>query len=368
MKIGLLTLPIETGYGSIMQAFALKTALTNLGHEVILLRRLRKKNKYPIKRILRRFIKKFILQKWDTIIFIDKKEINEYPIISQHTQKFIDTHLQPYSPIYLTSDEFIHVNELGLDAIVVGSDQVWRPDYVDCIEDFYLLGISPKIRKYSYAASFGVSTWEYNKKQTKHCQKAIRQFIKTSVREKSGVTLCQQNLDIIPQFVLDPTLLFTKSFYQQYINQHDSNRDGKFCVFVLDRNKEKLNIINKLSAYLNTKFYYAANNTEDRSAPLNERIAPSVSSWLDAFNSAKVIFTDSFHGCAFSIIFEKDFYVYINQGRGTDRFNSLLSLLGLENRIITSNTDLAKIPPIDWKSVREKLDTMRKKSKEFLNL
>lgn len=75
MRIGLLTLPLETGYGSIMQAFALKTALVRQGHEVILLRRLRKRSKYPLMHILRRLIKKFVFFKFKTIVLIDKKRI-----------------------------------------------------------------------------------------------------------------------------------------------------------------------------------------------------------------------------------------------------------------------------------------------------
>lgn len=366
MKIGLLTLPLETGYGSIMQAFALKTALTQMGHEVILIRRLRVKKKYPLKRIFRRIIKKYILLQWKTIILIDKKEIDEYPIITQNTQSFIDEHLKPFSPIYLSSQEFEQVNQLGLDAIVVGSDQVWRPGCMDSIEDYFLCGVNPSIRKYAYAASFGVDFWEFSAAQTAHCKQSVKQFIQTSVREKSAVQLCQSHLDINPLWVLDPTLLFSKTFYQQYIVGHNSLYDGKFCAFILDRNADKLALMNKLSTYLNKKFYYAANNTEDRSAPLKDRVAPTVSSWLDAFDAADEIFTDSFHGCVFSIIFEKNFYVYINQNRGSSRFSSLLGLLGLKHRIVSVNTDFAHVPPIDWQFVHKKLNEMKEVSIAYL--
>lgn len=366
MKIGLLTLPLETGYGSIMQAFALKTALSNMGHEVVLLRRLRDKKKYPIKRILRRFIKKFVLQQWDTIVLIDKKEIDEYPVITQNTQAFIDAHLQPFSPVYLSSRAFRKVNLLGLDAIVVGSDQVWRPGCMDVVEDFFLCGINSGIRKFSYAASFGVDLWEYSGKQTVHCKEAIKHFAKISVRERSGVNLCQEHLGVKPEFVLDPTLLFPKSFYMRYIERHDSTRDGKFCAFLLDRSRDKQEMLSRLASYLGKGYYYAANNTENRSAPVDERIAPSVSSWLDAFNTADAVFTDSFHGCVFSIIFKKDFYVYVNVNRGASRFNSLLGLFGLEHRVVCKGTNFSLIPPIDWDEVETKLDAMQRLSIEYL--
>ena len=72
-------MPVGLGYGGIMQAFALKTVLTQLGHEVILIRRIGKKHK--LKRIIRRTIKKYVFGKKDTIIFIDRKEEIEYPIV-----------------------------------------------------------------------------------------------------------------------------------------------------------------------------------------------------------------------------------------------------------------------------------------------
>lgn len=294
--------------------------------------------------------------------------MEEYAIVSQHTQRFIDSNLRPFSPVYLSSEDFKQVNKLNIDAIVVGSDQVWRPGYMDNIEDYFLANIDNHIRKYSYAASLGVSEWIFPKKQTDACRNYVKDFIKTSVRERSSIDLCKKHLGITPEFVLDPTLLFDKSFYQQYIEEHNEKREGKMCVFVLDKNSDKKLLIDRLTEYLGKDYYYAANNTEDRSSPLETRIAPSVSSWLDAFNSADCIFTDSFHGCVFSIIFEKDFYVYVNKERGVERFHSLLGLLGLENRIVDLSTKLSEMAPIEWNDVAFKLEVMRKSSYHYLSL
>ena len=369
MKIGLLTLPIETGYGSIMQAFALKTALCNRGHEVVLLRRLRKKRKYDIIRIIRRCVKKFILGKWDTIIFIDRKELLEYPIVTQNTQKFVDYYMQPYSPKFFSSKSMVGISNLNLDAIVVGSDQVWRPGCMDRIEDFFLCPIETlPIKKYAYAASFGIDEWIYSEKETRNCKRAVQTFDRISVREKSGVYLCDKYFGKKADFVLDPTLLFDKSFYTSLVGgNHDLTKEHKICAFVLDRTSEKQSILLKLSRMYNKKYFFASNNTENRQAHLQDRIAPSVESWLDSFDSADVIFTDSFHGCAFSIIFRKDFYVYVNKGRGAGRFKSLLGLFGLEHRVVDENTELSLVQPIDWSLVEEKLNQMQQVSNSFID-
>ena len=370
MKIGLLTLPIETGYGSIMQAFALKNALTERGHEVILIRRMRQKKVFDVKRILRRCVKKFLLGKWNTIVFIDKKEQQEFPFITQNTQKFVDKYLNPYSPKYYTSKEMSDIKNLGLDAIVVGSDQVWRPGCMDYIEDYYLCFLgNNSIKRYAYAASFGIGEWIYSGEETVNCKEAAQKFEKVSVREKSGVSLCKDYLGVEADFVLDPTLLFDKDFYLSHSGQvHDPNKEHAVCAFVLDRTTKKQALLEKISRIKNKNYFFAANNTEDRQAPLEDRIAPSVESWIDSFNSADVVFTDSFHGCVFSIIFRKEFYVSVNKDRGAERFNSLLGMFGLGNRIVDLNTQLQTIQPIDWSVVEKKIKVMQDISNSFLNL
>lgn len=367
MRIGILTLPIETGYGNIMQAFALKTALEQNGHKIIFLRRLRKKYKYDVKRIIRRIVKKYLFGHRDTIILIDRKEINEYPLITQNTRQFIDKYLAPFSPKYFTSKAFKEIEKIGLDAIVVGSDQVWRPGCMDKIEDYFLCGINSSIKRYAYAASFGIDKWTYSKNQTKHCKAAIKKFNFVTVREQSGVNLCINNLEYSPTFVLDPTLLFDYNFYMSLVKEHDIQKEHKICAFVLDRSDEKISLLKRWCTGINKEFVFASNNTEDREAPIKERIAPSVESWLDTFYSSDCVFTDSFHGCAFSIIFRKPFYVYINKKRGADRFYSLLSLFGLQKCIINDDTDFNIIPSIDWNNVETILSRMRVISNNYIS-
>lgn len=136
MKIGLLTLPVETGYGSILQAVALKTKLVDLGHDVTLIRR-HVERKDSFLRITVRTIKKYIFRK-PIIVQISKKYRDEFPIITKYTQPFIDKHLSPYTEFYYSSKSMKKINKLGFDAIVVGSDQVWRPGYVQNVADFSL--------------------------------------------------------------------------------------------------------------------------------------------------------------------------------------------------------------------------------------
>ena len=102
---------------------------------------------------------------------------------------------------------------------------------------------------------------------------------------------------------------------------------------------------------------------------IDDCIMPSVEQWLDGFNKAKFVVTDSFHGCVFSIIFRKPFIAIGNASRGMARFESLLRMFKLENRLILSEDNLTEEllnSEIDYDAVHEILTKERKKAVKFL--
>ncbi len=364
MKIGLLTLPVETGYGSILQAVALKALLEKRGHDVVLIRRHVYK-KDSIIRLLGRLIKK-ILFNHNLVVRISKKERDEFPVITQHTQPFIDKHLQPRTDIFYSSEEMTKVNDLGFQAIVVGSDQVWRPGYMQNVADYFLYQVKNDIKKYAYAASFGTDNWMFSANETTVCGEAIKNFKAVSVRESSSVSLCEKYFNVKPTFVLDPTLLCDESFYSAFIDNHKSERDGKLCAYVLDYD-DMMGMVSKYASVLSTDPVFPHGKVEDKTAPVNDRIVKPVSTWLDCIKSSAAVITDSFHGMVFSIIFHRPFAVSIHHQEGAARFLSLLSLLHLENRIVNNDTDFELLPDIDWDNVDKILNEMRIISNSFLN-
>ena len=100
---------------------------------------------------------------------------------------------------------------------------------------------------------------------------------------------------------------------------------------------------------------------------LEDCVFPSVTAWLRAFMDAEMVITDSFHGWVFSIIFNKPFWVIGNEERGLARFNSLLSMFELRNRLIKADripSDLSV--PIDWNKVNATRKYWQEKSSNFL--
>lgn len=211
MKIAILTLPLHTNYGGILQAYALQTVLERMGHEVWVIDSPRFLHlpfyKLPFSYI-KRFLRKYVLGK-RIRIFYEQYHNRTYPIIIQNLQPFIDKHIHRLEVTDLSS-----LNKYNFEAIVVGSDQIWRPQYYPQIENAYLKFAKRwNVKRISYAASYGAEEWEYTPKQTVHCMELIKQFDAVSVREESGMILCSKYLGVKAQHVLDPTMLLDLKDY-----------------------------------------------------------------------------------------------------------------------------------------------------------
>ena len=135
---------------------------------------------------------------------------------------------------------------------------------------------------------------------------------------------------------------------------------------------EKQRIINRVCKNYNLEFFSVMPKSVFKDVgPLyiKDCVIPPVEQWLDGFNKAKFIVTDSFHGCVFSIIFKKPFIAIGNSERGMARFDSLLKMFKLENRLIHSENDLTEDllnSEIDYDAVHEILAKEREKAKMFL--
>lgn len=375
MRIGILTLPLHTNYGGILQAYALQTVLERMGHEVVVFDT---PNKCPLppfkdmpKCFLKRIVKKLLgrNQKIFYEYYQNKKVI---PVVSQNTQRFINS--------YIHRKEIRNFKELdgeSYDAIVVGSDQVWRPLYFvpgwrwQEIENAFLSFASKwKIKRLSYAVSFGTDNWEYTDQQTRRCKALLQFFDAISVRENDGVTLCKEYFDVDPVHVLDPTMLLNEADYSIFFQKRNTPKsNGTLLNYILDENEKKRALIMHVANQKCLRAFSVTNPHEnDETKPLNERIKPSVEKWLRGFYDAEFVITDSFHACVFSILFKKQFVVVGNKERGLSRIESLLQCFGIENRIVEDSVQVMRLPLIDYDKVYVKLEKYRKKSLEFLNV
>lgn len=373
MKIGIVTLPFNANYGGILQNYALQITLKKLGHEVFTVSRysnpmsLSMKILTAGKRILKRLAgKKVIVRTWP-----NKKELQ---YIWQNTNRFISENITLTETIDSEND-FKKLEKYRFEAWIVGSDQVWRPKYAPKLENHFLgfTAGDKDVKRIAYAASFGVDNWEFSPEQTKKCRALARKFNAVSVRENSGVNLCRNYLEIDAQQVLDPTLLVSANEYKQLVEKASvPDFKGKLVTYVLDKSPEKKELLNRIANELKLATVSVMPRRFFREVGkkgINECVAPPVTDWIKSFMDAEFVVTDSFHGTAFSIIFNKPFVVVGNPKRGMARFHSLLETFGLEDRLLNENnnniSDLIK-KPVDYEKVNSILVRKQNEAISFL--
>ena len=367
MRIGVVTLPLHTNYGGILQAYALQRVLQDMGNDVVLLDsypQCPQMKPFPLQQFayIKRILRKIITPHAANSIFYEKEQIIRY-FKKEHVRQFYRQHV-----CHIPFGTGVKLQSTDFDALIVGSDQAWRSIYGGGrIYDRYLYFAKDwqNIKRIVYAASFGTDEWEYTDEQTTECRRLAQLFDAISVREESGILLCRKYLGVDASWVLDPTMLVDVRHYMEHIEKAVTNYPSSMCFgYILDASEEKEAILSNIATAQGLQLA-SFQNVDD---PDNSN-APTVEAWLKAFHDAEFVFTDSFHGCVFSILFNKPFVVYGNQKRGMTRFHSLLAQFGLEDRMVTNSSEATRIAcmSIDWDRVNARLDELRVQSRSFLN-
>lgn len=359
MIIGILTVPFNNNYGGYLQTFALTQILSRMGHQTILIDR-KQELKMSLYEWLKSYLSNRIFGKKER--FYNQKSMEHYHFLKGYKmQTFVDKNLSSKTlPIYSTND-FKILSNINFDAVIVGSDQVWRPKYVPNIYEYFLEYLPQNIWRISYAASFGTDSIEYDKQMLEHCKKLLLAFKSVSIREKSGLNLLNRYFSYAKgQIVLDPTLLLSQQDYIKLFDKQLVNEKKWTFAYILDRNKQKEDIIKKISKETSDSLFDIMNI--DKYSPYY-----SIEDWLKGIFYATTVVTDSFHGTVFSILFNKPFYVIGNEKRGNSRIIDLLSTFKLNDRLIDSVKDIDNvINNINWTFVNKQLNQERKKSLQFL--
>ena len=376
MKIAILTQPLHTNYGGLLQAFALQKYLRDMGHEVLTVDYSRKPRAWLAPyRLARRCVAKFVL----------RRNISLFPKplpqgAGKFTQRFIEENIRTTKKIFAPARERDFA-EYEFEAFVVGSDQTWRPAYSPHMPTFFLdfLGNDTGTRRVAYASSFGKDEWEFTPEMTTICAPLARKFHAISVREDSGVSLCEKYLGVSAEHVIDPTMLLSKEDYCEIVAR-DEERGllppaGEKNLFFYDLSGTTQNrrLADDVADKLNLKVDAILPNRDVR---LSGSVAYlPVSMWLRGFRDAEFVVTDSFHGCVFSIIFNKPFIAIGNKSGGMSRFHSLLKTFGLENRLLSLDEDFSNLrervsslvsEKIDWDKVNALRSREQSRSRAFL--
>lgn len=365
MKIGILTLPIVDNYGGILQAVALYRLLSMQGNDVTLI--YKETHQVIWKKILKEILSVIPFHNLKGIKTTNsKKAIQDR---KNFHRSFIEKEIFKISKNLHNNKNLEKYMELEkFDAVIVGSDQVWRKAYINdkYYKNYFLDFVDKsKTKKIAYAASFGKDYWE-GVEDIEEISKLLKDFNSVSTREDSGINICKKTFGYNHvKHVLDPTLLMKKDFYiNEIISKYDTSniKRGGLVTYVLDEAEEKREVINYIKNSL------SINKTHHLKGFKHRKTIYTVPQWITSFAYADFVVTDSFHGMLFSIIFEKNFIVIGNKNRGLDRFTSLLRLLQLENRLIFNVKDIKtkNTEDINYNIVNKILDLNINNSYEYL--
>lgn len=362
LSVGVLTLPLSKNYGGNLQAHALMEILRQMGHKPALVNRRHTPDKFSE-------TEAEAAEDDKRRLFVPHSGIAKK--IPNHS--FVETHIVPLTRPFRSTDQMRrNIGKYGFDALISGSDQVWRPRYARATLPDQFMAFLPEddttTKRISYAASFGTGDWEYDTAEADMARRLLARFDAVSVREDSGVDLCRDHFGVAARHVLDPTMLLRPDQYRQLCTPPLRPEPGKrLLTYILDRTQDKDQVIRTLSDKLDSTAFSIDGLPFE--APDPEAGDKSVEGWLSSFSDADFVVTDSFHGLAFSIIFNKPFIAYGNPNRGMARFTSILKLLGLEDRLVTRSKELnvdLMLRPIDWARVNARLNAERAASVAFL--
>ncbi len=372
MKVAIVTLPLHTNYGGLLQAYALKSCLEGLGHETTVLDL---EDKMPAPGLFkapfvyaRRVLVRMTKGPAAPEIFRERRFKAELPVISANTKCFVDKYI---APRMLRS--YSDLSRGDYDAFVVGSDQVWRPRYFPGVEDAFLrFAKGWDVRRVAYAASFGTDELEYENPMLDNCVRLLGEFDAVSVREDSGVRICSEWFDRDDvRHVLDPVMLLGADVYRTMASCVESHpAKGKLVTYILDTDAYKQSVVDFISRVGSLDVHDLSVRPYDRNLPLEERVVPSLEQWLAGFADAEFVVTDSFHGCVLAILLHKRFVVVGNSRRGLARMQSLVDIFGLDQRLVQGidpgdDGEYFLTEP-DWAEVDRILDARRDECLEFL--
>lgn len=372
MKIGVFTLPLENNYGGNLQNFALQQVLKEMGHEVVTIDWHRKKEYGSfarqfigyIHRLYSHYIKKEKISTCWCPFFSEK----EFDIISSNIRPFINKNIALTRKICQAQLKEID-NEYKFDAYVVGSDQVWVHSYA--LSAFLDFVDREGVIKVAYAASSNERAWTRYQDLVPLCKQLSESFSGLSVRENFLKKETEKILKRDIKLVLDPVLLLNPDKYLSLLQGKNNPAPFGFA-YILDKSESKTSIIQRISKEKGISFISGMPrkaHVRERNMNLNDYIFPSVEDWIYGMSQADTVVTDSFHGIAFSILFNKNFVVIPNARRGMERFKSLLSIFNLENRMVSNAEEAMKVikRPIEYDRINETLNSMRADSLSFLN-
>lgn len=352
MKTGILTFHAAHNYGAVLQAYALQEQLKAFGHEVEMIDYRpsyltygygafplpRLKGLSPLRKILR-------TGRWGLRL---PWRVLDVPVRVRRRagfEKFISEKMN------LSRERFAEGGRVpaeNYDAIVFGSDQIWSPNHTNG-GDSVFLGDFPApagTLKIAYAASAGAASATLGENPV--FADALKNFDAVSVREENLAASLRPKTRLEIETVVDPTLLVDKSVWEK-IAEPPALKEKYVLLYQIVHDPNAERIAREIAAQIGAKVVSLASYALRRGM-LKEETPEQFVGW---FKNAACTVTTSFHGTAFSLIFEKPLY-YVGRGLAAEnRPKQILRALGLESRYLRPGAPCPEFSEIDYARVNE---------------
>lgn len=362
MKIGVLTFHFAHNYGAMLQAYALIMKLQSLGFdaEVIDYRLPCIYDNHEKKTFFQFFKKNCRYNNWFIAALKTIKNYWKNRFRGKRWELF-ETFYNDFIP---KSERVFNVlNACSYDAIIYGSDQIWNSKLTEGLQPVYFAdGIPKSVKKIAYAASCGTNS--IDKSDQELFKKLINNFDTVSVREMDFSFYLRRLMSINVPVVIDPIFLLKKEEWKSICNKDE--QDEYALIYSFNEDDKFYNVVNRFIEMCPVRIVAIKYKFDPCLKGVEQKTNVGPLQFVNLIMNAKYVITNSFHGTAFSLLFEKNF-ITIRPMVFAGRLDSLLNLFCLVDRIVDKDDDIKKLEvPIDYEKVRQKIDEFRNKSVLFL--
>lgn len=369
MKIAITTFHRAYNYGAVLQCYALYHSLKELGHECYVLDYWPKYfyNQYYVHADFS--ITHPPIKTWINHLRI-KKVLDER---NKGFEKFLEEHLKLF-PVDI-NDGQISVKNNKFDLYVTGSDQVWNDRCARFDRNYFLNFPSAKeSNRTSYAASFGLKKIPENLRE--EYKNRLNGFEAYSVRESDGKNILEDLLGVVASVNCDPTLLLSQYDWNDVASNDLDLSDPYVLVYYVTKTNE---LQKQAYAYAKKNGYKLVvlpcnmgidvlTGKNDKSLDAELRLSASPADFLSLFKNASYVFTNSFHGTVFSLLYHKQFssQIRLDGNKQNSRALNLLHQVGLIPKNFDTDAFSTDVNT-DWKLVDSNIATMRREGLNYLS-
>lgn len=352
MKIGILTYHRTLNYGACLQAVATRIILERMGHEVYYVDYWPKYHSQGYKTFsLAQFMKLPSIGWKLNYLFstFNRKKRNDN--FSFFHNKYIIPYCRPISEEY--------------DVVVYGSDQIWRKQkHLKDYNPVYFGENECRTQRHiAFSGSMGVLPDNETDRNT--LPKLLSNFEKIAVREDDLFELVKSLGYSNVEKTLDPTLLLNSKDWDTIIDTPKYSEEPYVLVYSIGK-VDAFNM-DSIQKYASQRKLTVKNlsGTPSKSDTKNHITTAGPYEFLRLIKNAECVFTSSFHGLVFSLLYSKE--VYASFTHNSNRAKTLLKSVGLEERFIRPNQDIPSLERIDFSEVKCKLEKLRESTMKYLN-